>query len=57
MISDADVKIAENPNEAFWIEFKNKCLKDIEMNKREIIINETLVELASKKIDEVKNGK
>lgn len=51
------LKIAENPEEKFWIEMKDKCTKAIESNHREIIINEEIVKLAEKKIVEVKNGK
>jgi hypothetical protein len=52
MIEDKKLgaKIAENPEEAFWIGIKDKCLKDIESNKHEIIINEAIIELADKKI-------
>jgi hypothetical protein len=54
MIEDKDVKVAENPEEAFWTTFKKQCLKNIENHNREIIINEELVKLADKKVSEVK---
>lgn len=58
MIEDAEVKIAETHDESFWNNFKERCLKEIDNNKREIIINEKLVELANEKINEAKqNGK
>jgi hypothetical protein len=50
MIIDKDVKIAESPEEAFWTTFKERCLKDIETHKREIIINEHLLKLANEKL-------
>jgi len=53
MISDVDVKIADNPEEAFWIGLRDRALKDIETHHREIIINGAIIELAHKKIDEV----
>lgn len=56
MIQDTDLglKVAENPEEAFWSELKTKSLKDIETLKHEIIINQAIIELADKKISEVK---
>lgn len=57
MIEALDVKIAENPEEAFWTEFKDKCLKEIESNKRQIEMNKVLAKLAEEKLSEVKNGK
>jgi hypothetical protein len=55
MLEDKSIglKIALNPEEAFWIEMKEKCLKEINNNKREIIINEAVIELAEKKIKEI----
>lgn len=43
-------KIAENPEEAFWIELKDKSTKVIETLKHEIIINEAIIKLADSKI-------
>lgn len=54
MTEQIDVKIAKNPDEAFWTQFKEKCLKDIETSKREIIISERLVRLAEEKLSEAK---
>lgn len=55
MIEDKDLglKIAVNPDEAFWIDLKERMLKQIESYKREIIVNEAVVELAEKKIKEI----
>jgi len=52
-------KVAENTEEAFWIELKDKSIKAIESLKHEIIINEAIIKLADSKIKivEVKNGK
>ena len=54
MIGDSEVKIAENQEEKFWIDLRDKCLKAIESNHREIIINGAIIELANSKISEVK---
>lgn len=43
-------KIAENSDEAFWTDMKEKCQKQIEVNKHEIIINEAIIKLADSKI-------
>ena len=51
MIQDSDVKIAKNPEEAFWIELKEKCEKEIANNKRGIIINEEIIKLCNRKIE------
>ena len=52
------LKIALNPDEAFWTQLKEKCEKEIDNNRREIIINEAVIQLAEKKINEVQqNGK
>ena len=56
-MEDLQLKIAENPEEAFWTQLKDKCVKDIVSHNREIIINEAIIELAKYKINEVKNGK
>lgn len=45
-----DATIAENPEEVFWIGLKEKCIKDIDTHKREIIINEAIIKLADSKI-------
>lgn len=46
------IKIAENPDQAFWTQLKEKCMRDIETHKREIIINEAIIELSEQKINE-----
>ena len=50
MIDTGDFKIAKNSDEAFWIDFQDKFLKEIESNKRQILMNEKLLELAEEKI-------
>lgn len=60
MIEDKELglKIASNPEEAFWTKLKEKATADILSNEREIIINKAVIELADKKIVEVQtNGK
>jgi len=56
MIEDKELglKVAENPEIAFWTELKSKSLKSIETLKHEIIINEAIIKLAEEKISEVK---
>jgi len=56
-MEELDVKIAESPEEAFWKGLKDRCKKDILTHQREIIINESMIDLAEQKINEVKNGK
>jgi hypothetical protein len=53
MIEDSEVKIAENPEEAFWKTLEKESIKRIEQMRREIIINETIVKLSQEK----QNGK
>ena len=52
MIEDKEdgIKIAENSDEVYWLELKNKILKDTEMNKRAIIINKHIIKLCDKKL-------
>ena len=59
MITDETLNatIAENPEEAFWVGVKEKALKQIELMHHEIIINQAIVDLADKKINEAKDGK
>ena len=56
MIEDKELnlKIAENPEEAFWTQLKEKCIKDIVSHNREIVINEAIIDLCKEKIVEVK---
>ena len=57
-MDEINVKIAESPEEAFWKSLQEKCRKDILSNQREIIINESMIDLCENKISEVnKNGK
>lgn len=55
MLEDKDLglKIAVNPDEAFWIKLKEDTQKQIQTYKREIIVNEAVIELAEKKIKEI----
>ena len=52
MIEDKELglKIAEDSDEAFWTETKEKCEKAIEAEKRNIKINEKLIELCKKEL-------
>lgn len=52
--SDLGLKVAENSEEAFWKELKDKTLKNIDTLKREIIINQAIIKLADDKLNEVK---
>jgi len=56
-MEDLNIKIAENPEEAFWTKIKDESIKRIESMKHEIIINEAIIRLSNEKISEVKNGK
>lgn len=60
MIEDKELglKIADNPEEAFWIKLKEQTIKTIDSYKHEIIVNEAVLKLAEEKINEVQtNGK
>jgi len=52
MIEDKElgVKIAENSDEKFWTETKEKCEEAIKAEKRNIKINEKLIELCKKEL-------
>jgi hypothetical protein len=47
---DLGLKVAENSEEKFWIELKEKCEKDIASSKQTIEIAKTIIELCKKKI-------
>ncbi len=51
-----EIVIAGNSEEAFWTNLQKESNKRIEQMRHEIMINEAIIELANKKIDEVKNG-
>jgi len=44
------VKIAENTDEKFWAETKEKCEEAIKSEERNIKINEVLIELCKKQL-------
>jgi len=52
MIEDKElgVKIAEDSDEKFWTETKEKCEEAIKAEKRNIKINEKLIELCKKEL-------
>ena len=56
MISDEDVKIALNPEEAFWSKVRDEASKRIKDMRHEIIINEAITKLANEKLAENENG-
>jgi len=47
MIEDAELglKIAENSDEAYWHELKEKCIKAIETAERNIKVDKKVIEL------------
>ena len=47
-IKELGVKIADNTDEAFWTDTKEKCEEALATNKRNIKINETILELCDK---------
>jgi hypothetical protein len=53
MIEDKDlgVKIAETTDEAFWTDTKEKCLQAIDAEKRNMKINEKMLELCKKELE------
>lgn len=50
MIETKEFVIAENPEEKFWKELKDKISKDTDNMKKSIEINEWILELVNKKI-------
>lgn len=54
MIKTDIATIAENPEEKFWEELKNKMLKDIDTNEKEITISKHIIELCKKKLETFK---
>lgn len=48
--TDAVVKIAENPDEAFWDRMKTRCEEGIETSKKEIEINTHILKLVAEKL-------
>jgi len=44
-IKDLGVKIAENSDEAFWLETKNKCEEALKAEHRNIKINQAIINL------------
>ena len=53
MIEDKAIglKIAENPEEAYWTQTKNKCETSIDLMKKEIELNEVILKYASEKLE------
>ena len=52
MITDEQVKIALNPEEAFWNKVLDEAQSRIVQMKHEIIINEAVIKLANEKLAE-----
>ena len=54
MIDDEEMglKVAEDSEEKFWIETKEKCEEGIKSAKRNLKINEELLKLAKKELRE-----
>ena len=44
------IKIAENTNESFWTDMKEKCEQAIESEKRNLKINRQMIELCEKEL-------
>ena len=52
MIEDKELglKIAENSDEAFWTETKEKCMRAIEAEERNLKINKRMIELCEEQL-------
>ena len=48
--NDLGIKIAENDDEKFWIETKEKCLEAIAAEKRNLKINKKILSLCKKEL-------
>lgn len=54
MEEDLKIKIG-TPEEAFWTSVMKKCDEMIEQSKHEIVIQEEILKLSQKKLEEEKN--
>lgn len=52
MIEDEELglKIAESSDEAYWHELKDKCIKAIEAEERNLKINKRMIELCEEQL-------
>jgi len=52
MIEDKDlgIKVAENSDEAFWTEQKEKCLEAIKAEERNLKINKRMIALCEEQL-------
>lgn len=53
MIEDEDVKIAESPEEAIWINVMKEAEVLIKSSENNLIIQNALLELAKQKLEEM----
>jgi hypothetical protein len=44
------IKVAENTNEAFWTETKQKCLEAIDAEERNLKINKAMIKLCEEQL-------
>jgi hypothetical protein len=52
---DIGLKVAENPEEAFWTQALKRCKDAIFNSEKEIEINKEILKLCNKKLEEQKN--
>ena len=52
VIKDENITIAENEDEKFWMEVKEKTEGDLKMYEKMIKFNKGVVELCNRKLDE-----
>lgn len=45
------VKIAESPEEAFWMQIKKSSEKEIDALKKGLMFNEAVIEMAERKLN------
>jgi len=57
MIEDEDVKIAESPEEAIWINVMKEAEVLIKSSENNLIIQNALLELAKQKLEEIEKNK
>lgn len=54
-LTEKDIKIVSE-DEAFWTDLKEKSEAEVENSKKILKFNEAVLDMANKKLEEIKNG-
>lgn len=52
---DLGIKMADNPEQAFWLDLVERCEKNILESKRSILIENNVLDFAKSKVEEHKS--